>query len=259
MAWEKQIMEYLVKAGRTVEIQQMNMTVSSTAKPARRGKRAKPSTAAKLLRNEQSAVKECARVINGNFGVGDSWLTFRWPDLIAPSDKAEARLLFEKTLRKLRAEYRKATGKTLRYILAPSDRDPKSGRKVKPHIHMVMDRLAYEVVRQLWDPDYLHYVILDGRGDYTGIARYMCGNSSGGAGETVNGKKRWSTSKGLSKPSVDEPVPCRELGKFRVPVGAVISERQVIQDEESGRLYGYCRYVLPAPKPKETAAVRPRR
>lgn len=244
MRWEQKLTEYRIRAGRVGEIRQTLAAVSPNAEPARRGTRAKASTAKKLLANEQSAVKALARIINANFGCGDAWTVFKWPEG-GPASKEQARASFEPVLRKLRAAYKKATGKSLRYVLAPSDRDGRSGRRVKPHIHIVMDRVGYELLCGLWQAEYINYIIIDGRGDYTGIARYMCGNASGGSGERMDGKKRWSCSKGLKKPRVDEPVPCLELGRFAVPKGATIVEREIIEDEETGRRSAYCRYVLP--------------
>lgn len=82
-----------------------------------------------------------------------------------------------KFLRNVGSRYRKETGKSLRYVLTTSDTDPRTGKKVRLHHHLVMDRAAWEVVTRYWPEDQCGYVLLDGRGDYTGIARYMVSNA----------------------------------------------------------------------------------
>lgn len=259
MSWESRLMEYTVRASRTVEIRQVMMPVFPDAKPARRGTRAKHATIRKIMVNEQESVKSLARLINANFGPGDLWLVLKYSDDQLPGSKEEAKKRMEKFLRKCRDEYRKRTGKKLRYVLTTSDRDWKTGKKTRLHHHLVMDRLAWETLIRFWDMNYISYIIMDGRGDYTGIARYMTENGSGGAGEKMEGKKRWSSSKGLIQPRYEEPVPARGLGIFKIPAGAEVKEKLILQDEETGRQSGYIRYVLPRREVNRVQAPAPRR
>ena len=64
-------------------------------------------------------------------------------------------------------------------------------------------------------------------------------------------KKKWSTSRGLSKPIYTEPEPITEIDKIKPPSGADVKENFFIQDEETGIETAYMRYVMPnAPRPR---------
>ena len=145
-----------------------------------------------------------------------------------------------KFLRNVGGRYRKETGKSLRYVLTTSDTDPRTGKKVRLHHHLVMDRAAWEVVTRYWPEDQCGYVLLDGRGDYTGIARYMVSNACKDAHA-----KKWSSSRGLEKPIYTEPVIVRDVDGIQAPEGALVKEKTIIDDEETGLRYGYVRAVMP--------------
>ena len=241
----RRLMEYKIISGRTTEVRQVMMETRRGPIRQRRGVRVKGRTSLKkILANEREAVKNLARILNCNFRAGDLWVTLTYPDEALPESKEAARAQFEKFLRKLRRVFRENTGESLRYVVTTSDRGSASGDPVRIHHHLVMDAVAYETITRLWPAEDVSYRRLDGRGDYTGIARYMVSNAG-----PADGKKRWSTSKGLKKPVYTEPVPVDRGERIRIPKGAAVKAKEDYTDEETGMRSAYARYVRPARQP----------
>ncbi len=241
-------MEYHIISGRTVETRRCWMASRQRrVARARRAKRIAGSTSQKKIdANEREAVRRLARIINCNFGVGDLWLTLKYSDERLPESYEDAKAELSKFLRKVRAEYKKLTGKPLRYIVTTSNRNPRTGEEARLHHHVVMDRLAYECIIKFWPAAEVSYSIMDNRGDHTAMAKYMIDNSPKEAG-----KKKWSTSRGLDKPIYTEPEPIAEIDKITAPSGADVKENIFIQDDETGIETAYMRCVMPeAPRPR---------
>lgn len=218
---------------------------SSAPYRTKRAKRvAGASSLKKIAANEREAVRRLARIINCNFGAGDLWLTLKYSDARLPANYEDAKVLASKFLRKAKAEYKAATGKSLRYIITTSCTNPRTGGEARLHHHLVMDRLAYEIICKYWPANEISYTIMDNRGDHTAMAKYMIDNSPKEAG-----KKKWSTSRGLKKPIYTEPEQISEIDKIEAPCGATVKENTLIQDEESGFEFAYMRCVVEtAPK-----------
>ena len=124
-------MEYKIISGRTTEIRRTMMPFREKGQKVRRGTRVKGKTShRKILANEREAVKNLARILNCNFRQGDMWITLTYPENTLPAGREDAKKDLEKFLRKCREAYRKATGKALRYVVAVSDRDGKTGEIV---------------------------------------------------------------------------------------------------------------------------------
>ena len=234
-------MEYKIISGRTVEIRRTMMPFREKEQKVRRGTKVRGSSLKKILANEREAVKNLARTLNANFRQGDCWVTLTYPEGSLPVSREEAQTELEKLLRKLRAAYRKATGKALKYAVSIATRDGKTGLQEKRiHLHIVTNAMAYEKFTELWPAADVTYRRLDGRGDYTGIARYMVTNAG-----PVNGKKRWSTSKNLAKPIFTEPVPVEARERIRIPRNVSMKEKEEFRDEETGMYSAYVRYTRP--------------
>lgn len=244
----RQLMEYKIISGRTEEIRRVMMDARRGYNShTRRGTRVKGRTSLrKILANERESVKNLARVLNCNFGKGDMWITLTFAQDRLPEDRKAAQKILAAFLRKCRAAYRKAAGKALRYVVTIGEVSTKTGESARIHFHIVMDPLAYEVVASLWPAEDVTYRRLDGRGDYTGIARYMCQNAAHTAGE-----KRWSTSKGLKKPIYTEPVPVQAKERIRIPRNVSMKANEEYNDEETGLFSAYVRYTRP---PREARA-----
>lgn len=234
-------MEYKIISGRTVEIRRVMMDVRREAdQPRRRGMKVKGKTSLrKILANEREAVKNLARLINCNFRQGDMWITLTYSQERLPESAAAAEKQFAAFLRKLRSLCRKETGKNPLYITSPPcDTDPKTGEARRLHFHVVMPAVAYEQVIKLWPQEDVTYRRLDGRGDYTGIAKYICGQSA-----RQPGKKRWRSSRGLKKPVYTEPVPVRAGERVYIPRNASLKEKADMVDSETGMSSVYVRYT----------------
>ena len=237
----RKLVEYRIISGRTVEVRRSWMDVGKARKASkRRAKRvAGASSLRKIAANEREAIRRLARIINCNFGPGDLWLTLKYNDERLPADLDAAKVDVRKFLRKVAAAYKKRTGEKLRYVMVTSETDPKTGKKVRLHHHLVMDRLVWEEVSRLWPTDQLDYRLLDGRGDYTGIAKYMVDNSA------VRGhEQRWSSSRGLEKPIVTEPEVVEGL-EIEPPAGAIVRENNKSFDAETGLESAYLRCIYP--------------
>ena len=237
----RQLMEYKIISGRTVEIRRVMMDVRrGSDQPHRRGTRVKgKTTLRKILANEREAVKNLARLINCNFAQGDMWITLTYPEDTLPESPAEADREFAKFLRKLRALVRKETGKNPLYITSPPcNADPKTGEVRRLHYHVVMPAVAYEQVIKLWPQEDVTYRRLDGRGDYTGIAKYIIQQTA-----HVPGKKRWRSSRGLKQPVYTEPVPVRASERVYIPRNASLKEKADLTDSETGMSSLYVRYT----------------
>lgn len=234
-------MEYKIISGRTVEVRRVMMSVrQGDDQPRRRGMRVRGKTSLrKILANEREAVKNLARLINCNFAAGDMWLTLTYPEDYLPESPEAADREFSKVLRKLRDLVKKETGKNPLYISSPPcDTNPKTGERTRLHYHLVMPAVAYEQVIKLWPREDVTYRRLDGRGDYTGIARYICGQTG-----RVTGKKRWRSSRGLKKPVYTEPVPVRRSERVYIPRNASLKEKSDLLDSETGMSSLYVRYT----------------
>lgn len=247
-------MEYKIISGSVEEIRRSYIDMGARySPPKRRGVRVKGKSARrKLEANEREAVKQLARLINCNFGAGDLWLTVGYDDetLAAmgadPEErKAQGKEFLHKFIKKCQRQLGKE-GRKLRYIATTSVKASGAEEAARLHHHIIMDRLDYERLCGLWPcgSEYISYRIIDGRGDYTGIARYMLANAG-----TANGKKRWTSSLGLKKPVYTEPVPVRDLA-IKAPRNGRIEENVILYDREGGTGSAYMRYVRLPKQPK---------
>lgn len=238
----KIIMEYHIISGKVIETRRCLLSSRQrTAVGKRRAPRtAGASTQKKIDANEREAELKLARIINCNFSAGDLWITLKYSNERLPPDIKAADKVIEKFLRDCRRAYKKETGKKLRYILCTSETSTKTGNKTRLHHHLIMDRLAYEIICRYWPQDQISYSLLDGRGDHSALAKYICKNFNGDPG-----RKRWSSSRGLDKPIYTEPIPVDDVESIKAPTGADIRENHVYCDEESGIYSAYMRAVLP--------------
>lgn len=237
-------MEYHIISGRVIETRQNWMPARSSApfKKTRAPRVCGQTSLKKIAANERESARRLARIINCNFGMGDLWVTLKYNNERLPASYEEAKDNITRFLRKIRAEYKKETGKSLRYIITTSQNNPRTRENARLHHHVVMDRVAYEVICRYWPEDQVKYSVMDNRGDHTAMAKYMIDNSPKEAG-----KKKWSCSKGLKKPIFTEPEQIREIEKIEAPTGADIRENILIQDEDSGIKAAYMRCVVDVP------------
>lgn len=235
-------MEYHIISGNVIETRRCRLSSrqQGAVRKGRAPRTAGSSSKKKIDANEREAERRLARIINCNFKPGDLWLTLKYSDKRLPASLEDAEQEISKFLRKVRAAYKKETGEKLRYILCTSETSSKTGNKTRLHHHLVMDRLAYEIICRYWPQEEISYSLLDGRGDHSALAKYIVKNFNG-----ESGKKRWSCSRGLEKPIYTEPVPVDDIDGIEAPKGADIKERRLYEDEDTGIYSSYIRSVLP--------------
>ena len=240
-------MEYKIISGTVEEICRGWMPTTRGGQRVRRGMKAKKSSIEKIKRNETDAMKKLTRIINCNFRMGDLWLTLTFPGKEEITWEA-AQTVFDRFLRKLRALYREKNGKNIKYVYSHGRKD-KDGNDARPHFHIVLPAMDYELVCSLWPQEAVTYRRLDGRKDHVKIAKYMIRNAKG-----VPGKKKYHTSRGLEKPVYTEPVPVYINSKIKLPKDAIICEQHKTRDYESGFTSEYVRYIRPDKERKGNGA-----
>lgn len=241
----KSLMRYKIISGRVVEKRDALLDISldpTSQKPrGKRGSYRGKSGAAQIERNCKEAERRLGRSINCNFETGDLFLSLKYDDLRLPESREAADNNLTNLMRWLARKYKKATGKKLKWVGVTADTSSKTGLPVRLHHHAVIPKMDIELIYQVWPADQVTIRHLDGRGDYSGIARYMLTN----AGYRRH-KRTWRSSNGLDKPVFTAPEPVRSgAGSFRVPRQAVVMEREVREDADSGFSAAYIRYVMP--------------
>ena len=240
-------MEYKIISGSVEEICRGWMPTTRGGQRVRRGTKAKKSSIEKIKRNETDAIKKLTRIVNCNFRMGDLWLTLTFPGKEEITWEA-AQTVFDRFLRKLRALYREKNGENIKYVYSHGRKD-KDGNDARPHFHVVLQAVDYELICSLWPQEAVTYRRLDGRKDHVKIAKYMIRNAKG-----VPGKKKYHTSRGLERPVYTEPVPVCAHSKMKLPKDAIICEQHKTRDYESGFTSEYVRYIRPDKERKGNGA-----
>lgn len=163
-------------------------------KPLKRAKREKESTPKRKQLNDSRSIKQFVRLANTNFHKGDFAveLTFNRHNL--PGSPEELAKEVANYLR--RVKYAMGPeGAELKFMYALSEKG-KDGRKVRPHVHMLVAGVSREILASKWGKGYVN--IDDLQPDENGIegkARYIAKQADAGA-------KRWVGSRNLQKPEV---------------------------------------------------------
>lgn len=213
------------------------------AQTKRRTPKKAGSSPRKRDENERSAVKQLARLINCNFSHGDLWLTLNYSaegfeilgedgeDIEALKKKADGELV--RFLRRMRTECKKQ-GIEFKYIALTSDMDGKSGELVRPHHHIIMPRLCYELCCKHWKLGSVDYQLLRNQKDFTSLAVYLCRQI-----RRKENENRWKASRNLARPVITEEETF-EKGILRVPAGAHLLDSGHYDDESGNH---YIRYI----------------
>lgn len=237
----KQLMEYKIISGRTVEIRRSYLSVRSGSQPKKRGlRRAGASSMKKILANKLSSARRLAQKINVNFHPRDGWVTLKYDAAHLPPDFEAAVENMNKFLRVLRREYRKRKGHAPLIIWETANWSPKRKAPARLHQHMVVPADAIDLVRQLWRGGSVITVELDGSGDYSAIASYMEDNVHGRPQ-----KKKWHCSRGMAEPIYTEPVPVSDVEGIQPEKGSIINAHDKSVDEDGVVVSTYLRCTLP--------------
>ena len=255
----KRLMKYHVISGRVVEEQASLLPSTADRKKPRGVRRAGTSSEAKIKANERSSALRLARGIAVNFQAGDAFLTLKfdaahYPGSPSPAENvpgsegyAKAEAALDRFLRKIRRQYRRATGKPLRAYWQTANWSPKREAPARLHQHLVVPSNAVELTRRLW-PEFggegtVIMKDLDADPDRTTLAEYMVGNVHG----KKPGMKGWSGSRGMDQPVLSEPEEIGSIEELEVPRGAIVKAVREVTDEDGCVIGKYLRYVLPEP------------
>lgn len=245
----RRLMEYKIISGRTVETRRSWLSIGPTYKKPRGTRKAGTSSLKKIAANERERIKQLARLINCNFGVGDGFLTLKYDDDHYPSDLSyeTADAILVKFLRKLRREYRKESGKALPEVSITANWSPHRQAPARLHEHLVIPSDAVELARELWPefggPGTVIVKDLNDEGDYTKIAAYMIANVKG----RPAGENTYHCSRGMARPIYTEPVEVNDVEDLRPDYGAIVKDIEETRDEDDRVVGKYQRCVWKTP------------
>lgn len=183
----------------------------------------------KAEKNVTQAKHEAARTANNNFFAGvDVLLTCTLSDegldlLVARAgtDDPDALLLRLRTelgnwMKRARRKLR-AAGIEAKYMAFPADLDGKKLTPVRPHLHLLVNREAAEILAETWGLGYAGSRTLYSahQGDLTDLVEYLMAQT-----RTVGTEKRYIPSRNLDKPQASRPRFARNPdAELRVPKG----------------------------------------
>lgn len=217
----------------------------------RKGKVKGSTGAAKKDANARAAVKQLARTLNCNCDKRDVLVTCKYTDewLGQFSTWEEQDKLTGKFLRRMRNALKKE-GAELRAVIVPSEMDGETGRKVRPHVHIVLMGggvifrdgewwIGEKTITELWGMGSTYTEPLHDQVDYTPLAVYLLRQAR--RGENV---KKYSCTRNLKKPEITEQV-VTTAGAMKAPARALLLESGEYNIETGCH---YIRYLAPEHK-----------
>ena len=209
--------------------------------PAGTTKRERKKEIARVSRAADNAERELARWLNNNFSAdedvhllltyserGYERLQARAAQLMAAGVRSEADALFmaaQKELENFVRRVRYDVGAVeLRYIGSTSDMDGDTGKPVRLHHHVIINRAALKACMAKWArmgfvmEEELYHV----NGDFTALAQYLIRQV-----RYIPNAKRYTLSRNLTPPAVSAPVEIVRYAEseMRVPRGCTLLYR----------------------------------
>lgn len=192
--------------------------------------------------NARQAVRVAARILNCNYCQEDILLTLTYSDeeherLFAEMEQdatlEKARKLLAGKMEKIRRKLR--GGVVMRTFAVTSDMDGETGELVRVHHHVVVTADAVQALADNWGYGLVHTEKLYKQDDYTPLAAYLLGQV-----RHREGKKKYSCSRNMVKPKVEEQVLAEAPdNEIRVQPGAKVLDRTPYRE---GTLSQYVRY-----------------
>jgi len=197
------------------------------------------------------AKHEVTRLLNENFRAGrDYHITLEFDkqgyeklvkragsrkhdDLLLAADKEGVNFI-----RRVQRECRKS-GAELKYLYVVSDKNGKTGARVRPHIHLVVNREAMEICKRKWTAGASRESVLYGGrgGDLGDLAFYLIEQT-----RYIRNRKKYTPSRNLRKPLRLPPVKAKNPeAELRTPAGCV----KIWQAESRGGRAQHLRYWRP--------------
>ncbi|MBR5342589.1 MAG: hypothetical protein IK149_01685 [Oscillospiraceae bacterium] len=253
----KQLMEYKIISGRVTEIRRSWMPVRKPGepKPKRAPRVAGTSSEKKIRANEINSAREAARIINANFGKGDAHIVAKYDDDHLPGDYEGAEADLNRALRVLRRLFKARAGRNPIVFFLTANWSPKRNAPARLHQHLVLEREAEPIFREIWQGGGYSMEELDNRGDHSDLAAYLVANVQGRPN-----KKKWHVSRNVSRPIYTEPEPVADVEDIKPEKGSVIKAHETNCDEEGRVTSCYLRCLLPtAPRVRGGKVVTPKK
>lgn len=231
-----------VVAGRLVFETAYTAALPSDTEHVRQAKM-KMSSAARRRLNLKAASRQLELLIAANFTPRDLVVTLTYDDEHLPQSRAEAVKNLKKFFRALREARRRQKLPDLKYIYVTESKH-EHGRW---HHHVILNGTGndMETIRSLWTyGEQVNIEMLDDT-QYRALAEYLA-KEPREAG-SANGKRMWTPSKGLTRPTVQSDW-IDDRATLEPPPGATVLE-SVTERNEWGE-YVYLKYLLPDPKPR---------
>jgi hypothetical protein len=145
----------------------------------------------------------------------------------------DAKKVLSVALEKVRKELRGSV--TMRTFAVTADMDGETGELVRVHHHVVVTATAAQTIADRWGHGIVHTENLYKQDDYTPLAAYLLGQV-----RHREGKKKYSCSRNMVKPKVEEQVLAEAPdNEIRVQPGAKVLDRTPYRE---GTLSQYVRY-----------------
>lgn len=197
--------------------------------------------------NARQAVRVAARILNCNYTSEDVLLTLTYSDEkherlfdgLGPDEIWEkAKKVLSGKVENARKEFKRADSTAnleMRTFCVTADMDQQTGELVRVHHHVVVTSEAADFVEARWNCGLVHRENLYRQDDYTPLAAYLLGQV-----RHFEGKKKYSTSRNMVKPIVEEQV-LEEVpeNEIKVQPGAKVLDRTPYRE---GLVSQYVRY-----------------
>lgn len=190
--------ERVATAGETIEVtrrQHLRHTPGRARAP-----RGKPTKEAQLKINKENQNEKARLLVNTNFGEGDVHASYTYDPKLGelPTDR-ERVVLDAGNLHDRLKRFFKKQGVTYKYFAVCE-----VGKKGKWHIHIIMPYIRRADAERIWGKGTVKISELDGTGDYKDLVEYLLKKTDWEFEhkEELRGKRRYSTSRNLKKPTI---------------------------------------------------------
>lgn len=205
-----------------------------------RAEKSRCMSAARARLNLKYSCQKLELLLGANFNAADYYITLSYDDDHLPNSREAAKKVIAKFIRQLRA-HRRSRRQYIKYIYIT---EGLHGDK-RLHHHIVINSCDdIDDVISLWIYGHVNYKSIDPR-QYGDLARYMTKEPRGGIAQ--HGKRCWTPSKNLDKPTMESEIVSDDL-VLVAPPGAVVLEREEHRTEFGE--FTYIKYFLPDPAPR---------
>lgn len=186
-----------------------------------------------LEANLKTAEKRLARILNCNFTYGDMLITLDYAEENL-RDREELLRDVQLFLRRLKREYAKE-GIAFKFVRVFGEVSTHTGELVRPHHHLVMSAIDFEIVKSQWKLGAVNYRHLRDQKDYSVMASYLLKN----ARKDLPDYKKYSVSRGLIEPTWEE-IAVDRCPPIMPPPGAIVMKRE---EYDPLKKRDYVRYI----------------